>query len=219
MIDISGLKFDELGLIPAVIVDAYSNEVLMLAYMNEESLKISIDEGRTCFWSRSRKELWKKGETSGNVQNIISIKTDCDKDTLLITVDKSGPACHTGADSCFFEDIYVSDSGDPGQEIPFSLSTLHEIIEDRKISKKPGSYTTYLFEKGIDKILKKLGEESTEIIIAAKGGDRGETIYELADFVYHAMVLMTEMGITPEEIKKELASRHIGKQGTGEERN
>jgi len=204
MINISELKFDEDGLMPAIVVDAGSGVVLMLAYMNEESLKISIEEGRTCFWSRSQKKLWKKGETSGNVQDIVSIKTDCDKDTLLITVNKSGPACHTGEDSCFFEDVF----GSTEHTEPFSLDTLHEIIEDRKASKKPGSYTTYLFEKGLDKILKKIGEESTEIIIAAKAGDKTETIYELADFIYHALVLMTEMGITPDEIRKELASRH-----------
>jgi len=204
MIKTSELKFDKSGLMPAIVVDAESGAVLMLAYMNEESLSISIKEGRTCFWSRSQKKLWKKGETSGNVQSIISIKTDCDKDTLLVTVNKSGPACHTGAESCFFEDIYSSTE----HTEPFSLDMLHESIESRKVSKKPGSYTTYLFEKGIDKILKKIGEESTEIIIAAKAGDRGETIYELADFIYHALVLMTEMGITPDEIRKELASRH-----------
>jgi len=205
MVDVRGLKYDENGLIPAVVIDAGSNAVLMLAYMNEESLKLSIEEGRTCFWSRSKNKLWRKGETSGNVQNIVNIKTDCDKDSLLVTVIKEGPACHTGSESCFFEDIF---DGDLKHDVSFSLDTLHEIIQDRKVSKKPGSYTTYLFEKGIDKILKKLGEESTEIIIAAKTGDRSETIYEIADFVYHALVLMSEMGITPDEIKKELASRH-----------
>jgi len=208
MIKTDELRFDDNGLIPAIVVDAETDVVLMLAYMNEESLKISIDEGRTCFWSRSQNKLWRKGETSGNVQNIVSIKTDCDNDTLLISVVKNGPACHTGADSCFFNDIYRDDT-EP--ETDFSLDTLHEIIEDRKLNKKPGSYTTYLFDKGIDKILKKLGEESTEIIIAAKAGDRTETIYELSDFVYHAMVLMTEMGITPDEIRRELASRHTVK--------
>ena len=204
MIDLGTLKFDENRLIPAIVVDADSGNVLMLAYMNEESIKISINEKKTCFWSRSRKELWRKGETSGNVQHIESIKTDCDQDTLLITVRKSGPACHTGKDSCF-------DNDDPQQEKPFSLDTLHGIIKDRKANKKPGSYTTYLFEKGTDKILKKLGEESTEVIIAAKAGDRAETIYELADLTYHVMVLMTDMGITLDDIKNELASRHIEK--------
>ena len=223
MIDITELKYDENGLIPAIVFDAESGSVLMLAYMNAESLKISIDEGRTCFWSRSRKELWRKGETSGNVQLIVNIAADCDKDTLLITVKKSGAACHTGADSCFFEEIYNGSSKKEtqsgvssilpqktkGQSPCFSLDTLHGIIEDRKINRVPGSYTTYLFEKGIDKILKKFGEESTEVIIAAKDANKKETVYELADLVYHAMVLMTEMNITLEDIRKELASRHV----------
>ena len=203
MISIDELRFDENGLIPAIVVDADSGAVLMLAYMSAESLKISIDEGKTCFWSRSRKELWRKGWTSGNVQHITGIKDDCDRDTLTITVRKDGPACHTGADSCFFEDVY-GEGGDT-----FTLNTLYGIIMDRKENKKPGSYTTYLFEKGIDKILKKLGEESTEVIIAGKAGDKAETIYELADLAYHALVLMTSMDITPDDVKKELASRHV----------
>jgi len=177
----------------------------MLAYMNEESLNISINEGKTCFWSRSRKELWRKGETSGNVQEIVSIKADCDMDTLLIRVLARGPACHTGTQSCFFEDIYACGEK---QAKSFSLETLHGIIKDRKINVKPGSYTNYLFDKGIDKILKKLGEESTEVIIAAKSDNKADTIYELSDLVYHALVLMTEMEISPEEVRNELASRH-----------
>jgi len=205
MSNIDGLKFNDQGIIPAIVVDVETGAVLTLAYMNRESLQISIDEGRTCFWSRSRNELWRKGETSGNVQQIVSITADCDKDAIVVTVRKNGPACHTGAESCFFGDIYRS-STEPNES--FSLKTLHGIIEDRKINKKAGSYTTYLFEKGLDKILKKLGEESTEIIIAAKAGDKTETIYELADYIYHAMVLMTEMGITPDEVRKELAARH-----------
>ena len=209
MIDTSILKFNENGLIPAIIIDNDSGMVLMLAYMNEESLKISISEGKTCFWSRSRKELWRKGETSGNYQEIVSIATDCDNDTLLISVKVNGPACHTGALSCFFEDLYSSDKK---SKESFSLGTLHDIIEDRKENRVSGSYTTYLFEKGIDKILKKLGEESTEVIIAAKDNDKKETIYEIADLTYHAMVLMTEMGITPDDIKNELASRHLNKE-------
>jgi len=206
MTDITNLKFDKDGLIPAIVVDAVSGEVLMLAYMNANSLEISIREGKTCFWSRSRNELWRKGETSGNFQEIVNIRTDCDRDTLLITVNKHGPACHTGSVSCFFEEFF--DSG-LNQKEPFSLGTLHDIIKDRKINRVPGSYTTYLFEKGIDKILKKFGEESTEVIIAAKDNDKKETVYELADLVYHAMVLMTEMDITPDDIRKELASRHL----------
>ena len=209
MINISNLKYDKNGLIPTIVVDAESGAVLMFAYMNEESLRVSMDEGRTCFWSRSRNELWRKGETSGNVQHIVSIKADCDKDSLVVTVKKSGPACHTGAESCFFEDIYTANTADSAASSkPFTINTLHEIIKDRKANKKPGSYTNYLFEKGIDKILKKLGEESTEVIIAAKSNDKKETIYELADLTYHALVLITEMGITPEDVRRELASRH-----------
>lgn len=212
MIDINKLKFGENGLIPAIITDVKTGKVLMLAYMNAESLQISIKEGKTCFWSRSRGKLWRKGETSGNIQHITDIKTDCDMDTLLITVDKEGPACHTGADSCFIEDLY---SREVVQDIAsidnFSLKTLHDIILDRKENVKPGSYTNYLFAKGIDKILKKIGEESAEVIIAAKAGDKPETIYELADLVFHALVLMTELEIKPEDIIKELASRHVPK--------
>ena len=221
MIDIKDLKFDANGLIPTIVIDEETDVVLMLAYMNEESLKISMNEGKTCFWSRSRNDLWRKGETSGNVQHIKSIKTDCDKDTLLISVSRNGPACHTGADSCFYEDIYVADAKQavagnacPKHDKRFSLNTLHGVIADRKANKKPGSYTTYLFEKGIDKILKKIGEESTEVIIAAKEGDKASTIYELADLTYHAMVLMTSMDITPDDIKAELESRYIKGQET-----
>jgi phosphoribosyl-ATP pyrophosphohydrolase/phosphoribosyl-AMP cyclohydrolase len=203
MLNINELKFDEAGLIPAIVTDAETGAVLTLAYMNAESLKISIDEGRTCFWSRSRKELWRKGETSGNVQHIVNIKTDCDRDALIVTVRKDGPACHKGTDSCFTEDVY----GDAAAA--FSLDALYKIIRDRKINPKPGSYTTYLFDKGLDKILKKLGEESTEVIIAGKAGDKSETIYELADLAYHAMTLMVQMGITPDDVKKELESRHV----------
>ena len=203
MFDINELKFDENGLIPAIVVDAGTGAVLTLAYMSRESLDISINEGRTCFWSRSRKELWRKGETSGNVQHIVNIKTDCDKDALTVTVNKDGPACHTGADSCFSYDVYKE-----GRE-PFSLDALYDIITDRKINRKAGSYTTYLFDKGVDKILKKLGEESTEVIIAGKAGDKAETVYEIADLAYHVMVLMAEMGISNNDIKSELASRHV----------
>ena len=205
MFDTSKLNFDENGLIPAIVVDVDTGAVLTLAYMNAESLDISIEEGRTCFWSRSRGEIWRKGETSGNVQHIMNIRADCDNDALVITVKTCGPACHTGAESCFHEDVF--DAGTERNK-PFSLNALHHIIENRKQNKKPGSYTTYLFEKGLDKILKKLGEEATEVIIAAKSGNKDETICELADFIYHAMVLLSEMGITPNEIRDELTSRH-----------
>ena len=203
MIKIEDLKFDSAGLIPAVVVDAISKKVLTVAYMNKESLEISINEGTTCFWSRSRKCLWRKGETSGNKQHIVSIIADCDRDALTVTVYKDGPACHTGADSCFNELLYK------GEDEEFSLDALMKVIEGRKIERKEGSYTTYLFDKGIDKILKKVGEECTEVIIAGKATDKAETIYEISDLVYHVMVLMIEMGISLDDIKKELASRHV----------
>lgn len=202
MVAIEDLKFDENGLIPAIVVDAESKKVLTLAYMNRESLAISIKEKKTCFWSRSRQELWRKGETSGNYQHIVNIVADCDMDALTVTVVKDGPACHTGTDSCFTNLVF-------GEEENFSVQTLYEMLEGRKRELPEGSYTTYLFEKGLDKILKKIGEESTEVIIAAKGNDKPETIYEVADLTYHIMVMMVEMGIRLEDIKKELASRHI----------
>ena len=204
MFHIDELKFDEKGLIPAIVVDADTKKVLTLAYMNKESLKISMEKGLTCFWSRSRQELWLKGETSGNYQHIVSITADCDKDALTVLVKKDGPACHTGTDSCFNETIYESD-----ELSAFSLESLMTLIEGRKINKQEGSYTTYLFEKGIDKILKKVGEECTEVIIAGKADDKKETIYEIADLTYHVMVMMIEMGISLEDIHNELASRHV----------
>lgn len=197
------LKYNADGLIPAIVQDHYSKKVLMLAYMNAESLDITIKEGKTCFWSRSRQELWRKGETSGNTQQVVSIRTDCDKDTLLIDVIKNGPACHTGSETCFFEDIVAP------EEESFSYEGLYEMLVGRKVEKKEGSYTTYLFEKGIDKILKKVGEECTEVIIGAKGGDKAETVYEIADLLYHITVMMIEMGITLDEVTAELAKRHI----------
>ena len=204
MVTIDELKFDEKGLIPAIVVDYKSKKVLTLAYMNRESLQISLDEKKTCFWSRSRGELWRKGETSGNYQHIVKITADCDKDALTVVVKKDGPACHKGTDSCFNDDLFISD-----EISDFSLSSLMELIKGRKTEKKEGSYTTYLFEKGIDKILKKVGEESTEVIIAAKADDKKETIYEIADLTYHVMVLMIEMGISLEDIFDELSSRHV----------
>lgn len=197
------LKYNSDGLIPAIVQDHYSKKVLMLAYMNAESLEITIKEGKTCFWSRSRKCLWRKGETSGNTQQVVSIRTDCDKDTLLIDVIKNGPACHTGSETCFFEDIVKPEVEE------FSYEGLYEMLVGRKVEKKEGSYTTYLFEKGIDKILKKVGEECTEVIIGAKGGDKEETVYEIADLLYHITVMMIEMGISLEEVTAELAKRHI----------
>ncbi|MCI9449457.1 MAG: bifunctional phosphoribosyl-AMP cyclohydrolase/phosphoribosyl-ATP diphosphatase HisIE [Clostridiales bacterium] len=204
MINIDELKFDEKGLIPAVVVDAETKKVLTLAYMNRESLKISMEKGLTCFWSRSRNELWLKGETSGNYQHIVSITADCDMDALTVLVEKDGPACHMGTDSCFTNTVWEND-----EKHEFSLDSLMKLIEGRKTEKKEGSYTTYLFEKGIDKILKKVGEECTEVIIAGKADDRAETIYEISDLTYHVMVLMIEMGISLEDIHRELASRHV----------
>ncbi|MBR6549324.1 MAG: bifunctional phosphoribosyl-AMP cyclohydrolase/phosphoribosyl-ATP diphosphatase HisIE [Clostridia bacterium] len=204
MLDVNTLKFDENGLIPAIVVDSITKKVLTLAYMNRESLEISMKEQRTCFWSRSRRELWRKGETSGNVQHIVSITADCDNDALVVVVDKEGPACHTGTDSCFTKPVFQNE-----ERHEFALEQLMDMLVGRKVEKKEDSYTTYLFEKGIDKMLKKVGEESTEVIIAAKANDKNETIYEIADLAYHIMVVMIEMGISLEDIHKELASRHV----------
>ena len=204
MISMDELKFDERGLIPAIVQDAQTGQVLTLAWMNRESLGVSMEKELTCFWSRSRQELWLKGETSGNYQHIVSITADCDRDALVVSVEKDGPACHTGTESCFTAPVWESDTR---QE--FHLRDLYALLEGRKRDKPEGSYTTYLFEKGLDKILKKVGEESTEVIIAAKAEDRKETVYELADLMYHAMVLMVEMGIPLEEVRQELASRHV----------
>ena len=204
MIDIEKLKFDEKGLIPAIVVDAETQKVLTLAYMNKESLKITMEKGLTCFWSRSRKQLWLKGETSGNYQHVVSITADCDNDALVVMVEKDGPACHLGTDSCFNNRIWESENLKE-----FSLESLIKLIEGRKTEKKEGSYTTYLFEKGIDKILKKVGEECTEVIIAGKADDKKETIYEIADLTYHTLVLMIQMGISLEDIHRELSSRHV----------
>ena len=204
MLNIDELKFDEKGLIPAIVVDAENGKVLMMAYMNRESLKVSMEKGLTCFWSRSRQELWLKGETSGNYQHIVSITADCDRDTLLVKVEKDGPACHTGNETCFNDVIWESD-----ELHEFTYEGLMELIAGRKTEKKEGSYTTYLFEKGLDKILKKVGEETTEVIIAAKDKDKKNTIYEIADLTYHVMVLMIEAGISLDDIHKERASRHV----------
>ena len=204
MIDIDALKFDEKGLIPAIVVDSDTRKVLTLAYMNRESLAVTMEKGLTCFWSRSRQELWLKGETSGNYQHVVSITADCDRDALVVEVVKDGPACHRGTDSCFNDLLYR------GEQAPaFQYADLMELLRGRKEDPKEGSYTTYLFEKGRDKILKKIGEEAAEVIIAAKDDDRANTVYELGDLLYHAMVLMTDMGITLPELKSELASRHV----------
>ena len=221
-IKIEELKFDDKGLIPAIVVDRSSGRVLTLAYMNKESLEITIDEGRTCFFSRSRNTLWRKGESSGNVQRVVSMATDCDQDALVVFVDKTGPACHLGNDSCFefpiegfrssFKEIRDLQLQESGVEMPqgdFSFDGLYNLLKDRKEKMPEGSYTTYLFDKGVDKILKKIGEESTEVVIAGKAMDRRESVYEIADLAYHVMVLMVELGITPEDVKTELESRHV----------
>ena len=204
MLNTDELRFDERGLIPAIVVDAGNGRVLTLAYMNRESLEITMAEGRTCFWSRSRQELWRKGETSGNVQRVVDITADCDRDALVVRVNKEGPACHLGTDSCFNDLVWEGDEPEP-----FHLEGLYNLLVGRKASLPEGSYTTYLFQKGLDKILKKVGEESTEVIIAGKARDKAETIYEIADLMYHVMVLMVELGISVEEVRSELASRHV----------
>ena len=204
MLELNTLKFDEKGLIPAVVIDTNTKQVLMLAYMNAESLRISMEEGRTCFYSRSRKVLWRKGETSGNVQHIVSITADCDADSLLIEVKTDGPACHTGAESCFFQPVFAGETPKG-----FAYEDLMELLRGRKANPREGSYTTYLFEKGVDKILKKVGEETTEVILAAKDGDKANMVYEICDLMYHVMVLMVETGVGLDEVKREMASRHI----------
>ena len=204
VINATELKYDAHGLIPCVVQQYDTGEVLMVAWMNEESVGLTLKTGTTWFWSRSRQELWRKGETSGNVQHISSIYADCDKDTLIVEVVKEGPACHTGAESCFFEPVYQNE-----EITPFSYEGLYDLIMGRKTNPKEGSYTTYLFDKGLDKILKKVGEECTEVIIAAAKKDKDETIYELADLCYHAMVLMADAGISVEDVTKELAKRHV----------
>ena len=202
--NLDNLKFDEKGLIPAIVVDATTKRVLTLAYMNRESLAVSMEKELTCFWSRSRQELWLKGETSGNYQHIVSITADCDGDALVDMVEPDGPACHLGTESCFNDVVYLNPAYNQ-----FSMDNLFEMLEGRKANMPEGSYTTYLFEKGIDKILKKIGEECTEVIIASKAEDKAETIYEIADLAYHVMVMMVEQGITLEDVRKELASRHV----------
>ena len=204
MLNISELKFDKNGLIPAIVVDNESGKVLTLAYMNEESLKISMEKGLTCFWSRSRQELWLKGETSGNYQHIVSITADCDNDALVVVVEKDGPACHLGTDSCFTKPVYQSE-----ELHEFTIQGLADLLQGRMEERPEGSYTTYLFDKGLDKILKKVGEECTEVIIAGKAGDKKETIYEVADLAYHVMVMMVEMGISLEDIIAEESKRHV----------
>lgn len=213
-LEIEKIKFDEKGLVPAIVQDFYTKEILTLAYMNKESLEISISEGRTCFWSRSRQELWRKGETSGNTQRIVSIHSDCDRDALIVEVIKNGPACHLGTDSCFTNEIYFGKDSIYGEESKtinekIGIDELYNLLIERDLKRPKDSYTTYLFEKGKEKILKKIGEEATEVVIGAMKDDNKETIYEISDLCYHTLVLMVSMGITVEDIKNELSSRHI----------
>lgn len=202
------LKFDENGLIPAVVQDARTHRVLTLAYMNRESLAVTLREGRTCFYSRSRRTLWRKGETSGNVQRVVRVTADCDGDALLVEVEPAGPACHTGEESCFFRPLEGAPDGGAA-EARFSLDGLYELLLGRKAERPAGSYTTYLFDKGREKILKKVGEECTEVIIGAMKDSREETVFEVADLTYHVLVLLAEMGVTPDEVRAELARRHV----------
>lgn len=204
MVNIDQLKFDERGLIPAIVVDAASRRVLTLAYMSRESLQISMEKELTCFFSRSRQELWLKGETSGNWQHIVSITADCDMDALEVVVEPDGPACHLGSFSCFENPVWQSETRND-----FTLEGLYQLLEGRKRDMPEGSYTSYLFEKGLDKILKKVGEECTEVIIGAKGGSKEETVFEIADLTYHLLVLMSETGISLSEVIDELSKRHV----------
>jgi phosphoribosyl-ATP pyrophosphohydrolase/phosphoribosyl-AMP cyclohydrolase len=204
MFDKSKLKYGKDGLIPAVMQDFVSGEVLTVAYMNAKSLDITLEEKRTCFYSRSRQQLWRKGESSGNVQHVVSVKTDCDADALVVQVIKEGPACHTGAESCFFEMLYEDET-----KQRFTLEALYDLIMDRKATMQEGSYTSYLFSKGREKILKKVGEESTEVVIASMKKDDIETVFEISDLCYHVLVLMAECGIAPKQVMDELASRHV----------
>lgn len=206
-ITIDEIRFDDRGLVPAVVQDAVTKRVLTLAYMNRESLALTLKTRETVFWSRSRQELWHKGETSGNYQHVQSVIADCDRDALVVLVEKDGPACHLGTDSCFEYPLYGEVDGP--EKDGLSLEELYRLLEGRKEEMPEGSYTSYLFEKGIDKILKKVGEESTEVIIASKADDKPETIYEIADLAYHVLVMMVQMGISVEDVRKELASRHV----------
>ena len=205
--DIGSLRFNADGLIPAALPDYKSGELLMLAYMNRESLARTIESGLCCFWSRSRGELWTKGETSGNYMHVCEIYADCDLDTLRISVKADGPACHTGSRSCFFNRVGGVEETEENAE--FSLDGLYGVIRGRKDDPKEGSYTTYLFQKGREKIMKKVGEEATEVIIAGAIDSREETIFEISDLTYHILVLMVEMGISLDDVRAELASRHV----------
>ena len=205
---IDNVKFDERGLLPAVVQDAHTRGVLMLAYMNAESLKRTLETGETWFWSRSRAQLWHKGETSGNTQRVVNVLLDCDGDALVVQTEPAGPACHTGQTSCFHNVIQAAGAsqqnvGDLGEV----LSVLYALVETRKRERPQGSYTTYLFDQGLDKILKKIGEETSETIIAAKNEDRGALTKESCDLLYHLIVLLVERGVTLTDVRDELVRR------------
>lgn len=210
--DVAALKFDENGLIPAIIQDAQTKEVLTLAYMNEASLKKTMETKETWFFSRKRQELWNKGETSGNKQIVKHISFDCDSDALLVQVEPLGPACHTGEDTCFHNILYQD--GEMESDV---IPMLTNKIKDRRNNPEEGSYTTYLFNKGLDKILKKVGEETSEVIIGAKNNDKQELIWEIADLTYHKLVLMELLDVSVSDIKSELHKRHIQKEGNQDE--
>jgi len=197
------VKFDREGLIPAIIQEASSGKVLMLGYMNEESLKKTVETGTTWFWSRERQKLWNKGETSGNIQKVKEIRLDCDGDALLILVAQTGVACHTGNLSCFFQNFYTKEPAST-----FNLETLYDIILSRKLNPVDGSYTCKLFKEGVERISKKVGEESVEVILAGIKGDRDEVIYEVSDLFYHTLVLLASLDISLQEIYSELNRRH-----------
>jgi phosphoribosyl-ATP pyrophosphohydrolase/phosphoribosyl-AMP cyclohydrolase len=214
MNEIENLKYDARGLIPAIVQDASTQEVLMLGYMNETSLRRTIETGETWFWSRSRKELWHKGATSGNTQRVRTIRFDCDHDTLVVMVEPAGPACHTGARSCFHNDLKGAPySKESARQAPRNLGEmldrLYVLIETRNADRPEGSYTTYLFNQGLDKILKKIGEESAEMIIASKNEEKGALVAETCDFLYHLMVLMVERGVKLDDLRRELAHRRL----------
>jgi phosphoribosyl-ATP pyrophosphohydrolase/phosphoribosyl-AMP cyclohydrolase len=204
MINFDDIRFDERGLIPAIVQDAATREVLTLAYMNRESLERTLETKQTWFWSRSRNELWHKGETSGNTQDVISLALDCDRDALIVLVNPAGPACHTGAVSCF-------DTGTQPPTLGPLLDQLYELIETRERDRPSSSYTTYLFEEGLDKILKKVGEESAETIIAAKNDDDARVAAETADLLYHLLVLLVARGVGLTDVAQELAQRRKGR--------
>ncbi|MEI7027812.1 bifunctional phosphoribosyl-AMP cyclohydrolase/phosphoribosyl-ATP diphosphatase HisIE [Paenibacillus sp. y28] len=210
------IKWDSQGLVPAIVQDAVSHEVLMMAYMNAESLRKTAESGQTWFWSRSREELWNKGATSGHVQQVVSLAYDCDGDTLLVKVLQTGPACHTGKYSCFFNEVAVGSENEPtaagsGEERFAMLSKLEAVIAQRDAERPEGAYTTYLFEKGVDKILKKVGEETAEVIIAAKNKDNDELRYEASDLIFHLLVLLRERKLPLDELMRELERRHLNK--------